>query len=112
MTSHIYDSIHADRDDDFKSRVHVFYKLAAWRRVRDEVFHERGARCEICGQFIRGRYVVHHLVPLSPETIDDEAIAYGKDNLQLLCLECHNTLTLSKAQGFARVEDRGDVNLF
>ena len=38
------------------------------------------------------RFIVHHKVSLTPQNINNFDIAYGWDNLMLLCLECHNKI--------------------
>lgn len=34
--------------------------------------------------------IVHHKTELTPENINDPEITLGWQNLELLCLECHN----------------------
>lgn len=36
--------------------------------------------------------IVHHKIPLTPENIDDPEIAYGFNNLELVCRQCHAEL--------------------
>ena len=35
--------------------------------------------------------MVHHKVHLNETNVDDMAIAIGMDNLECLCIDCHNT---------------------
>jgi 5-methylcytosine-specific restriction endonuclease McrA len=86
-----------------------FYNSHEWRSLRDEVFLNYKARCVTCKRLIRGRYIVHHIKPITPSNCDDFNIILNPDNCELLCLKCHNdihnpiNLDLSK---------RKDVNLF
>lgn len=43
--------------------------------------------CEQCGN--AGQHV-HHKIKLTAQNINDPMIALSWDNLQLLCLDCHN----------------------
>ena len=44
--------------------------------------------CERCG---KPNPMVHHKVHLNETNVDDMAIAIGMDNLECLCIDCHNT---------------------
>ena len=69
-----------------------FYRRPAWRRCRAAFIKHRvsldGGMCQRCGEQL-GR-IVHHRIHLTREMVDDPAIAYGFDNLELVCLDCHN----------------------
>ena len=69
------------------SPVARLYKTARWLRCKDYVIDRAGGRCERCGKMITGRFIVHHM---TPATFDN---FYNLDILQLLCIECHNTVT-------------------
>ena len=50
-----------------------------------------GGLCEDCldkGLYRPGE-IVHHMVELTPENINDPAVALSWSNLRLLCLDCH-----------------------
>ena len=38
------------------------------------------------------RFIVHHKTHLSPENVGDDSVVYGWDNLELLCIYCHNAV--------------------
>ena len=38
----------------------------------------------------RLKYIVHHKIYLTDENMTDDSIAYDWNNLELLCIECHN----------------------
>lgn len=69
-----------------------FYKSKAWKECRDSYLRSVHGLCERC--FAKGLYTpakhVHHKEYLTEETVHDPAIAYGFDNLEALCADCHN----------------------
>lgn len=66
------------------------YHSKEWKQLRNEVLLEHRGICSNCGQLIRGRYIVHHTTPATPDNF------FNKEILTLLCLECHNTVTFSE----------------
>jgi len=71
--------------------VERFYTTRAWRKARDAVLTDHGGLCELC--LAKGLIVpavhVHHVKPLTAETVNDPAIALDKSNLMALCEDCH-----------------------
>lgn len=78
-----------------------FYKSRAWQRCRAAFISEReaidGGLCQHCG--CKRGYIVDHIVEIDPDNINDPGITLNHDNLQYLCLECHNTKTFLKHKG-------------
>ncbi len=69
----------------------TFYKSGAWTKCRQAYKTSVGGLCERClakGLIVPG-VEVHHKIRLTPENIDDPAIALCFDNLELLCADCH-----------------------
>lgn len=64
-----------------------FYNSEAWQSVRAAYYASKYGLCEKCG---RPGVIVHHKIKLTPYNINDPEIALNWNNLQLLCLECHN----------------------
>lgn len=64
-----------------------FYKSAAWQKCRDAYFASKFGLCERCG---KPGLIVHHKIKLTPKNINDPNATLSWDNLELLCLECHN----------------------
>jgi 5-methylcytosine-specific restriction endonuclease McrA len=64
-----------------------FYKSKAWRDCRDAYFVSKFGLCEKCG---RPGLIVHHKIKLNPQNINNPDITLNWDNLELLCLDCHN----------------------
>lgn len=71
--------------DDMARR--PFYDSAAWQRCRDGYIASVFGLCERCG---RPGYIVHHKQPITDANVDDPEITLNWDNLEYLCLECHN----------------------
>lgn len=68
-----------------------FYKSKRWQGVAREYAKSVGGLCEPCaaaGLVVPGE-IVHHVVALTPENINDPAIALSWDNLELVCRCCH-----------------------
>ena len=69
----------------------AFYRSKAWRHTRDAYARSVNGLCERClkrGEYRKGE-IVHHIVHLSHENIDDPAVTLGFDNLELVCRDCH-----------------------
>ena len=68
-----------------------FYKSWAWKRCRDSYLTSVGNLCERC--LAKGLIVpadqVHHKIRLTPENINDPTISLNHDNLEALCMDCH-----------------------
>lgn len=70
-----------------------FYQSRAWRSIRDKVFKDNHGICEQCGGL---GLIVHHKKPITPQNINDINITLNEDNLQLLCIDCHNAIDHNK----------------
>ena len=71
--------------DDMARR--PFYDTVAWQKCRDGYIASVFGLCERCG---RPGYIVHHKQPITDGNVDDPEITLNWDNLEYLCLECHN----------------------
>jgi 5-methylcytosine-specific restriction endonuclease McrA len=80
-----------------------FYNTKAWKRNRVAYALYRNCLCERCGRpvYVSGindtlpkekrlRYIVHHKVYLDEQNFTDESISLDWNNLELLCVPCHN----------------------
>ena len=65
----------------------AFYKSKAWHRTRSAYKNKVFGLCERCHGVGK---IVHHKIHLTPENINDPAIALSFDNLEYLCQDCHN----------------------
>ena len=67
--------------------IQEFYNSIQWKRVRNAYKKSKYGLCERCGQT---GYLVHHKCYLNMANIYDDSITLNFDNLELLCLDCHN----------------------
>ena len=66
-----------------------FYHSRTWQQTRDAYFVSQHGLCEKCGN---AGLIVHHKIELTPENIPDPDISLNWDNLELVCLACHNNI--------------------
>ena len=85
------------------------YHTTAWRKLRRYYFEAQHGICEWCG--MPGK-IVDHIEPITLENKNDPDITHNIDNLQLLCLNCHNRKTFKKyystRNGFA-FDEQGNL---
>lgn len=77
-----------------------FYQSAEWNRCRKAYIASVGGLCEMCrqrGLLTAGR-VVHHKTHLTLQNYTDPEIAYGFQNLMLLCQACHEEIHKGKSR--------------
>ena len=74
-----------------------FYNSKAWRDCAKGYKAERFGICERCGR-PKGK-IVHHKVRLSEENINDVTVTLNQENLELLCIDCHNAEHFKKHSG-------------
>ena len=65
----------------------VFYRSAAWRRLSRAFLLSKNYICERCGQAAE---IAHHRQYLTPRNMNDADVALNPDNLEALCMACHN----------------------
>lgn len=66
-----------------------FYNSSAWKKCRNGFMKSKNYICERCGGTA---YIVHHKKHITPSNINDMNITLNWDNLQALCLDCHNVV--------------------
>ncbi len=69
-----------------------FYASKAWKNTRRAYINSVNGWCERClkKKIYRKGYIVHHKVYLNEDNINDPEITLGWDNLEYVCLDCHN----------------------
>lgn len=84
----------------------AFYNSKKWRKVAASYKKQQGLceRCRARGLFVPAE-IVHHREHLTRDTMQDPRKAYGFENLEALCRDCHNkehfeTLTASRRYHF------------
>ena len=69
-----------------------FYHSRAWKECQALYKKKMYGLCERCrakGYCVPGE-IVHHKIHLTAENVNDASIALNFDNLELLCVACHN----------------------
>ena len=71
-----------------------FYESPEWRRCKALYLAKANHLCEVCQA--KGIYtpadIVHHKIPLSADNFGDLKLMFGFDNLQAVCIACHNDI--------------------
>lgn len=73
-----------------------FYYSKPWRalvkQIRLERLAQNNLKCERCGAYLykAGDCIGHHKIPLTPANVNDWSISMNPDNVELICLKCHN----------------------
>ena len=75
-----------------------FYRSKAWKDCRAAYIHSVNGLCERCLEkgIIKAADIVHHIIELDDEKARDPSIAFNFDNLQAVCIECHNEVHFGK----------------
>ena len=88
-----------------------FYNSKHWRKCRASYISTvPGGICEHCHEAVG--HIVDHIEEINIHNINDPNITLNHDNLQYLCLKCHNTKTFRKyssiREGFT-FNENGDL---
>ena len=87
-----------------------FYNSKKWERARQLKIAEEHGICERCGKaFASRKLIVHHKVYLNETNIHDENISLNQDNLELLCIDCHNEEHLQDNKRIIEFNDDGNI---
>lgn len=65
----------------------AFYNSSVWKKCKASYIKSVHGLCERCD---KPGYIVHHKKALTPSNISDPDITLNHDNLEYLCLDCHN----------------------
>ena len=71
-----------------------FYRSKAWKECRRAYMATVSGLCEECAKhgIIKAADIVHHKITLDDEKARDPEIALNFENLEAVCIECHNAL--------------------
>lgn len=70
-----------------------FYRSKQWLKCRESYISTVFGMCEHCGE---AGYICDHIEEITPDNINDPSITLNHENLQYLCLSCHNRKTFGK----------------
>ena len=81
---------------DFRSWQMSFYKSKKWIKVRNQVRKRDLLVCQHCKELIVSKkMIVDHITEITPQNKNDKDVLYNMNNLQLLCITCHNKKTFT-----------------
>jgi 5-methylcytosine-specific restriction endonuclease McrA len=86
-----------------------FYNGKAWRDTQAAYMMSQHYVCERCGGMAR---IVHHIQYITPQNIHDPNITLSWDNLEALCIDCHNAEHMGKGGACAeglRFNEQGEL---
>ena len=71
-----------------------FYNSKSWKQCRKSYVASVNGLCERCLEngMVKGGFILHHIEHITPQNMNNPNITLNFDNLQFLCLECHNTI--------------------
>ncbi|QNO14933.1 AAA family ATPase [Alkalicella caledoniensis] len=71
-----------------------FYASDEWQKFRLVIISERGLKCEHCGERVANarQLTLHHIIELTPENVNDAAIALNPNNVLVVHHDCHNKI--------------------
>jgi 5-methylcytosine-specific restriction endonuclease McrA len=85
-----------------------FYRSKAWRECRAAYIRKCGGLCERCLEkgIYRPGYIVHHKIHLDSDNYMTPEVALSFNNLEFLCLDCHNLEHEDKIKKFFEPKPR------
>lgn len=85
------------------------YKTKSWKDIRKYIWLKQQCLCARCNKPVyvsgitdyipkdkRVKGIVHHKIYLNDYNYQDNNIAFNEDNLEGLCIDCHNNEHFSK----------------
>ena len=87
----------------------VYDRKSVWNQCKQAVYIRQGGICNHCHK--KPIEHTHHIIELTEENYQDPLIAYGLDNLEGLCFDCHNAETnpSESIREDVRFNDQGDL---
>lgn len=83
-----------------------FYNSSRWRKLQKIIKSRAYGLCEICG---KPGHIVHHMIPLTADNIDNPNITLNSDLLIYVCLDCHNKIHGDKEEREIEFDVDGNV---
>lgn len=89
-----------------------FYNSKAWKTTRELYKLEVNGICERCIKASPPKVVpgmiVHHKIYLNKQNVNDIDITLNFNNLELLCLDCHNKEHFKTSRSNNNFNDKGE----
>lgn len=87
--------------------INAFYQSKEWYKVRNAYYKYKCGVCERCGTS-GSKMIVHHKEHINMNNIHDVSITLDFNNLELLCIECHNKEHFGNQTEYF-FDDKGDL---
>ena len=70
------------------------YVSKEWRDLRFNLIIERGPVCQHCSKVVTdtSKLIGHHKIALLPANINNLDVVLNKNNIDLICFNCHNAV--------------------
>lgn len=78
-----------------------FYNSVAWLQIRHAYIISVNGLCERCISPTPG-YIVHHKIELNPTNINAPEITLNHENLEYVCIPCHNNIHFGSHEDITR----------
>lgn len=93
-----------------RDEIDKLYKTSRWRKLRPVIIARDYGLCQECKRrdLVRRGVVVHHIV----EAREDISKFWDEDNLELVCLDCHNKDHPERSGGDKKVKTKRKVVKF
>lgn len=85
----------------------TFYNSVEWKTCREEYKRVKRYLCENClnnGILTPGE-IVHHIIKITPNNVNDPNVTLNFDNLRLVCRKCHADEHNQRQRRFKILED-------
>lgn len=83
-----------------REKLQKVYSSKKWQSIRSQVIQRDRGLCQIClkNKKLKPGYIVHHIIALTIQNMNNEAIAYGIDNMVCVCNDCHERIHNRKVE--------------
>jgi 5-methylcytosine-specific restriction endonuclease McrA len=93
------------------ARYNWVYKDTRYKKAREIVLQRDGGLCQKCKQAVGTE--CHHKIPLDDITADRNNpnlfICFSPDNMEMLCLDCHNRIDTKICADDVIITEDGEV---
>jgi len=89
----------------------AFYHTSAWLKCREAYAAQAGGLCERCASkgIVKPGEIVHHKEWISEQNITDPEVLLSFENLEMLCLDCHNREHYGSSDRRYEVDSSGKI---
>ena len=96
----------AERDNPLIARK---YKSKRWQKLRRQklLINPMCQRCEKKEKYVVA-YIVHHKEHITEQNYEDDNVFFNIDNLESVCLVCHNKIHFEKEVEY-KFDENGDL---